>query len=63
MLRTYGRLMVDKTLAVVNSCRTPEHLMSAIRYARLADLKNHAQVKIAIISMALHLGINPNTVI
>jgi len=55
--------MVDKTLAVVNSCRTPEHLRGAIRYARLADLENHAQVKLAIVSMALHLGINLNTVI
>jgi len=55
--------MIDKTLAVVNSCRTPEHLRSAINYARLADLENHAQVKLAIVSMALHLGINLNKVI
>ena len=55
--------MVDKTLAVVNSCRTPEHLMSAIRYVRLADLEDHAQVKLAIVHMALHLGINVNIVI
>ena len=55
--------MIDKTLAVVNSCKTPEQLGSAIKYARLANLENNLRVKVAIISMAFHLGVNINTII
>ncbi len=63
MSRTYGRLMVEKTLAVVNSCTLPEHLEAAIRYVRLADLENNARVKIAIVSMAHQLSIKLENII
>ncbi len=55
--------MVEKTLAVVNSCTLPEHLEAAIRYVRLADLENNAKVKIAIVSMAHQLSIKLENII
>ena len=49
--------MIEKTLAVINSCINSEQLKGAVRYARLARHEDNVQVKIAILSQSHALGL------
>ena len=49
--------MIEKTLAVINSCKNAEQLKGAVRYARLARNEDNIQVKMAIISQSHSLGL------